>query len=737
MSALQRPPLRHLAWLIALVSLLTVGFYWQGLLQQLHEYERGRVERITERAELRALAAYENLHATLLQLDRVLENARAAWRGDRPHLDTIANAALAALPEGLALQLFVIGSDGHLAWSSLGAAPANWLGDRDYFRALAVRPDDRLVFSEPVVGRLSRRRSLLLARPLLEDGRFAGVIAIAIAPDRWARDIAKFSDTDADMVALIRSDGIILLRVPGTESSYGLRVPADRPYLHAPQPPNQILRTISHVDGIERAYAWQMMPEGPVVVAGIGVAAASAEIQALQRDLLLRSGAWTLLLMLTIGGVLHFMHRAERSSRLLADAEDRQRTILATMAEGVMILSPERRIMFANASARSTLHLPEQLDGLRHPDDTIRHALIRPDGQPLAFEHYPTLRCSTHGEDADNVLLGLSDEQTGLRWITVSVRAMRRDSAPPYWIVTSFRDITELREAEAQARMSQSVFDAAVEGILVTDAEHHIIAVNPAFINLTGYAREALLGRTPQFLCEQLPQSISFDGLSTYLIHHDFWEGEILTQRREDGFCLLRVRISVLRDDEGRAWRHVVLFHDITERKHREDQAWRQANYDALTGLPNRTLLLDRLGRALRHAQRSGQQLVALFIDLDRFKPVNDELGHAAGDTLLQQVARRLEAAVRLEDTVARLSGDEFVVIMLVHADTQAAERVADKIVATLTQPFRIDGQSVEISCSVGIAIQQADDDDAEVLLERADAAMYRAKRAGRSTYRY
>ncbi|ROR35136.1 bifunctional diguanylate cyclase/phosphodiesterase [Inmirania thermothiophila] len=314
-----------------------------------------------------------------------------------------------------------------------------------------------------------------------------------------------------------------------------------------------------------------------------------------------------------------------------------------------------------------------------------------------------------------------------------------RDPEEVSWALRIFApraagELVRARREEA-LRVGAAVFEASGEAIMVTDAEGRIRAVNPAFTRITGYSAEEAVGQTPAILKSGRHAEDFYRAMWEALEREGRWEGEIWNRRRNGEVFPEWLSIAAVRDAAGRTTEYVAVFADITRRKEDEARIWRQANYDALTGLPNRTLFFDRLARAVSTARRIGGRLAVLFVDLDRFKWVNDTLGHAAGDALLQEAARRLARCVRESDTVARLAGDEFTVVLAEIRRAADAERVARAILAELERPYVLEGQEVQISGSVGIAIFPEDGEDAETLLRHADAAMYRAKEAGRNAY--
>ena len=299
------------------------------------------------------------------------------------------------------------------------------------------------------------------------------------------------------------------------------------------------------------------------------------------------------------------------------------------------------------------------------------------------------------------------------------------------------RDITESYRAEESLMLAKSVFESTNEGIMVTDTDARILLVNPAFSAITGWSADEVTGKTPNILKSGRHSPEFYADMWQSIRDKGHWEGEIWNRRKNGEIYVQWININAIRDSRGKGTRYVSLFSDITLRKTREEKVWRQANFDALTGLANRNLFHDRLDRALARARRNYQTIGLMFIDLDRFKWVNDTYGHGAGDALLIEAARRLERCVREEDTVARLGGDEFTVILEGNAEREALQTVANKILAAFAAPFAVAGQRLEISCSIGVTTFPEDGDDTYVLLHNADHAMYRAKAAGRNCCRF
>lgn len=428
--------------------------------------------------------------------------------------------------------------------------------------------------------------------------------------------------------------------------------------------------------------------------------------------------------------VIHDITLRFELERRLKESEELHRTLFKTMAEGVIVVNRAEEIVAWNDAALSILSVDPH--GL-----LSRHAhVVDAEGNTLAAADFPSARAAC-GEELEHVLFGITHEDGAQHWVTVSSRSLCREGeSHPCSAVVSFSDITRLVEAEESLRLAQLVFEAAGEGILVTDASNRIVTVNPAFTAITGYTASEAIGKTPALLASGQHDAVFYQTMWQHLEADHRWEGEIVNRHKDGSTFVEWLKISLIPESLRQPRRYVGLFSDVTEKKRQEERVWRQANYDALTGLPNRQLLEDRLERAMAQAHRRHAQVALLFIDLDRFKPVNDTFGHAVGDELLRQVGRRLENMLRDEDTVARLGGDEFVVVLPDLRTAEAPDRAAEKTVAVLSEPFRVGEHILDISCSVGIALFPRDADNAAALIERADVAMYAAKEAGRATWK-
>ncbi|MBL6987946.1 MAG: PAS domain S-box protein [Methylobacter sp.] len=321
-------------------------------------------------------------------------------------------------------------------------------------------------------------------------------------------------------------------------------------------------------------------------------------------------------------------------------------------------------------------------------------------------------------------------------------RIIDRYSAPAtgadgqyYGRVWYFRDITERKRAQEDLLIIAGVFDNSKEGILITDANNVFLNVNPAFTKITGYAREEVIGKDPKLLSSGRQDKTFYTAMWQTLKEKKSWRGEIWNRRKSGDVFAELLSIAAICDDGGRVRRYVGVFSDISYLKAHEAELSQVAYYDALTCIPNRRLLADRMVQAIARAQRSGRMLFVCYLDLDGFKQVNDHHGHEAGDQLLVEVTRRLQEALRAGDTLARLGGDEFVILLNDLACKRECWQILDRILEIIALPVIIGSNEVAVSASIGVTFHTSVNEDGDTLLRQADQAMYVAKQTGKSRY--
>ena len=299
------------------------------------------------------------------------------------------------------------------------------------------------------------------------------------------------------------------------------------------------------------------------------------------------------------------------------------------------------------------------------------------------------------------------------------------------------RTADEQAEADRHLRLAAKVFEASAEGILVAAADRTIASINPAFSEITGYDAEDVVGRNPRILASGQHDNAFYERMWRMIDTEGQWQGEIINRRKNGVIYPEWLTITRVLDESGAVSHYVGVFSDVTERKASESRVRYLSEHDFLTGLPNRFLFQDRVSQAIVHCVRHGGRLAILFLDLDRFKAVNDSHGHEVGDRLLKEVGERLRVAVRAADTVCRQGGDEFLVLVEGIDHPEDAAHVAEKLIENIGAPVDIDGHRISVTPSIGIALYPEDGRDMQTLIRAADTAMYQAKEHGRNNYRY
>jgi diguanylate cyclase (GGDEF)-like protein/PAS domain S-box-containing protein len=403
------------------------------------------------------------------------------------------------------------------------------------------------------------------------------------------------------------------------------------------------------------------------------------------------------------------------TNRELLVARDEIRTILDAMGAAVVVLNADFTIDECNRLACEWfLHGTEPA--------TAR-------GQPLAS----TCVC---GAGIERGMLAHGQRDTDFALDGRHFHAVRSElPGAPGKTVFLYFDITRQKQSEAQLRLYAQVFRNTAEGLVITDAEQRILEVNDAFCRILGYRPEELRGQTPRKVRSGLHDDAFYADMWRQIRETDHWQGEIIDRARDGRTVPLLETISAVRDADGAVSHYISLVSDISHLKETQSRLDYLAHHDLLTGLPNRLLFNDRLEHVIERAARDRTLFAVLYIDLDRFKTINDSLGHHIGDQVLIQAALRLRQLVRRSDTVARLGGDEFVLLLEDLAGVEEAAQLADKVIDALRVPFTVNDVALHVGCSVGITVYPEDGRDAVSLLKNADAAMYKVKELGRDGY--
>ncbi|EJM66275.1 bifunctional diguanylate cyclase/phosphodiesterase [Pseudomonas sp. GM55] len=435
------------------------------------------------------------------------------------------------------------------------------------------------------------------------------------------------------------------------------------------------------------------------------------------------------------------------ASESLRDSEQRYRMLAESISDVIFSTDNRLNLNYVSPSVQavlgydaewifqngwqSTIANPQQLTGIYLLMDRVSKALDQPDQLALLRSQVQTQLFLFDCLRADG------------RKIPIELRLVLvwDEHGTFEGVLGVGRDISQQRRAEKDLRMAATVFEHSTSAILITDPAGYIVQANEAFSRVSGYAVEQVLDQLPNMLTVDEQQETHLRYVLKQLGQHSTWEGEVWLKRRNGEHYPAWVGITAVLDDEGDLASYVCFFSDISERKASEQRIHRLAYYDALTHLPNRTLFQDRLHTALQSAERQKSWVVLMFLDLDRFKPINDSLGHAAGDRMLKEMATRLLGCVDDDDTVARMGGDEFTLLLQPRANREIALNraihVAEQILASLVKPFVLEGREFFVTASIGIALSPQDGNELSQLMKNADTAMYHAKERGKNNFQF
>lgn len=417
----------------------------------------------------------------------------------------------------------------------------------------------------------------------------------------------------------------------------------------------------------------------------------------------------------------------EHSAReTLIERERLLRVIFEHSNVGIALFAPEGLLQHANPHLAELFDCSiEALIGLSYFD------LVHPDERSMAGAG--TQKILSGELDVIQIERRYISQQQRAFWGRMNCRVMRDAKGSTTGIVVVIEDITARKRAEEKLRMAVQVFNNSHEAIMISDHKNRIVSVNPAFTSITGYSENEVIGKHIKLLASDRHDAEFHRKIREQIQQHGHWDGEIWNRDRHGRVHPEWMSVSVCRNEKGEIRHYITIFSDITERHQREQHIHHLAQYDFLTDLPNRALLLDRLQQELAKAQRHHKQFAVMFIDLDNFKPINDQYGHAVGDHLLCEVASRLKTHVRANDTVARQGGDEFIVLITDLEDTAQMYQLAEKLRDLVARPYRLQGHELLITLSIGMAIYPEHGTDIDTLINNADSAMYRVKANGRN----
>jgi diguanylate cyclase (GGDEF)-like protein/PAS domain S-box-containing protein len=433
-----------------------------------------------------------------------------------------------------------------------------------------------------------------------------------------------------------------------------------------------------------------------------------------------------------LGMLLQDLERRTETERALRSSEARMHAITEAIPDVLMVLDEDGRYLKVRAPEEGLLAA-----GIDELKGRLMRDVLPADKAAIFLDFIQATLASQTAQVLEYEL----DTTTGTRTFEARARSLDALYDGRRAIVLLTRDITDRVRLEQEQRIAAIAFESQ-QGMMITDARSVILRVNKAFTEITGYPPEEAIGHKTSMLSSGRHDSAFYQRDVGIAGQRGVWEGEIWNRRRNGDIFPERLSVSAVRSTRGEVTHYVAAFMDITHSKAAEDEIRRLAFYDALTGLPNRRLMSDRLNQAMAASARSGQHGALMFIDLDDFKNVNDLLGHHNGDLLLQKAGARLRDIVRETDTVARFGGDEFVVLLACLSETadeaaQQAERIAEAMLAALNRPYMLDGHVRQNSASIGVAMFQGTDHSLDEMMRRADLSMYESKQLGKNRVRF
>ena len=419
----------------------------------------------------------------------------------------------------------------------------------------------------------------------------------------------------------------------------------------------------------------------------------------------------------------------QQAEKAMRQSETHYRTMFDSAPEGVWMIGPDRRTTEVNQRMCDLVgYTRDELFG-RNPvelADEENSRIFAEKAHIVPSRQTRTYEIALRHRDGHNI-------QTEFR-----ATNLFNEDGSVMGVLAFVVDLSVRKQAEERLQLAANVFGHAREGITITDAQGIIVDVNDAFSRITGYLREEVLGQSPRILQSGRQDKAFYEAMWRDLIDQGHWSGEIWNQRKDGGVYAQWLTISSVRNADGAVQQYVGLFSDITAIKEHQRQLEHIAHFDALTTLPNRVLLADRLQQAMAQALRRNQQVAVVYLDLDGFKAINDKYGHEVGDQVLVTLAQRMKQVLREGDSLARLGGDEFVAVLIDLEDLPASQPLLNRLLVACAQPVDLEDLSLQVSASLGVtAYPQERDIDADQLLRQADQAMYQAKVAGKNRYHF
>ena len=624
---------------------------------------------------------------------------------------------------------------GNIIYGPNTPSPPVNTADRDHFIQLRESPQATLAIDKPFWGRISQKWVWTFARRINKpDNSFGGVIFAAISIDEINKMLAEIKLATGRSISLRAADLSLIARYPTSSLTYfpiGEKNSSTEFLKALKHNPDEgtYASGASSVDGIERTYSYHRNAKyGFIVNVGIDNETAFAGW---------RRQAWVIGVLVTF-----FILALLAFSRFACRWWQRQEDAMTSLEEAQSIAHVGQYNINLRTGRWTSSAILDDILGIdsNYPRD-LEHwqKLTAPDLRKKKQAYMEKIVEQRLSFDSEYRIIRPCDGSE--RWVLSKGKLQFDVEEKPLSLVGTIQDITKQKQTESDLRIAASAFESQ-EAMVITDANTIILRVNRAFTENTGYSSEDVVGRTPRLLKSGRHDADFFRNMWKSISNEGGWQGEIWDRRKNGEEYQKWLTTSAVKDATGKVTNYIGTQYDITERKLAEARINELAFFDQLTGLPNRTLMHDRLRQAMKASERSGTYGALMLIDLDNFKTLNDTLGHDMGDLLLKQVAQRLTACLRAGDTVARLGGDEFVLMLasLSANEKDAATRVeliGEKILAQLNQTYQLKDVTYLCTASIGASLFTGQKTEVDVLLKQSDIALYKSKDAGRNALRF
>ena len=724
---------RHSLWALPAFGLLLVAGMWAATWVQLRATEHALTYATTRATESLAAEFEQHAQRTIKDVDRMALLVKHEF--ERYHsIDLTQLTREGLLVEGGGhVVLSVADAEGNIVARTQPFSPFR-IADREYFRLHRERDTGSLDISKPVIARTSGLPTVLSSRRLNRpDGSFAGIVLVAVTPEYFTEFYQEAGLGKQGRLELLGLDGTVRARRVG--SSVTSVADGSEAELVALARTNASghYETQGGADHVRRIVAYRRLPDYPfIVTAAQATDEAFGDFYQNRRDYLIIRVAATAIIALFFGIVTLQAVRLQRQRAELKSQRYFLETLVDNIPSGITVRSmgPENfgRYVLCSESNKLIFGIGKEALGKTVGDvvaPPYAAQIVELDRQMLAS---PMVQ--------DIVQVHDSPGEPSRIYHLVRAPIFGPDGGIEH-IMTSAADITEERARTDELQLASKVFETTADAIVISDADDRVVMVNAAFSKLTGFDAADIVGK---ILAESPFRPLDVEQSKSRMqrqLRDGFVTAEVSRIRKDGAPLSLWVTASCVRNPDGTLRNHVRVFTDISLLKAAQRELEQLASFDALTGLPNRRLLNDRLEQTLRRMHRRNDGLALLFIDLDGFKNVNDTHGHAIGDLALQAVASRLQRCVRSSDSVGRWGGDEFAIVLDGARLPADAALVGERIVAAMAEPLVIEGRQLTLAASIGIAVYPDDGTDAAGLLRSADAAMYEVKEAGRNGFRF